>query len=165
MRPFSIRAGSANAAATHGMYSMGADSITPQATWIVLSIMWWGASGSPATSPSAAIFTISVIPPTRTMSGCRMSAAPARMYASNSKREPSVSPMATGMSRAAASRAWTGMSSQSIGSSNHATPSCSSSRPTRIAVGKSHFWLASTAIQASSPRLLRTSRTRWMSFR
>ena len=75
MWPFSIRAGFANAPATHGMYSMGPDSMTPQATWIVLSIMWWGASGSPATSASVAIFTISVIPPTRTMSGCRMSTA------------------------------------------------------------------------------------------
>jgi hypothetical protein len=82
--------------------------MTPHATGIVLSIMWCGASGSPATSPSAAIFTISVIPPTRTMSRCRMSAAPARMYASNSKREPSVFPHGDGDIQAAASRAWTG---------------------------------------------------------
>ena len=56
--------------------------------------------------------------------------------------------------------AWPSASYASSGSSIQTRSNCSSTRPNRSAVGRSHCWLASTISGTSSPRCSRTAGTR-----
>ena len=87
--------------------------------WTCMSWFQCGATGRSKTAAAWATLIHSLTPPMTHTSGCRMSAAVLSISARKSQRDEWISPVAIGMSTAAAIAAWPAMSSGISGSSTH----------------------------------------------